>query len=68
MPAGLSAGPSGIAILSLGEDLGSATVVHTGESQFSGELVIEDVDGADDDGFTLRRLLFTSNRNLIQVC
>jgi hypothetical protein len=61
-----SSGQPAIPFLSLGEDIGSAVVVHTGCSELSGELFVEDVDGADGDGFTLRRLLFGSNRHLIQ--
>ena len=57
---------SSIPFLSLGEDVGSATVVFRGQSELSGELFVEDVEGVDDDGFTLRRLIFGSNRNLIQ--
>jgi hypothetical protein len=56
-----------IPFLSLGEGIGSATMVHTGRSALSDEeFYVEDVEGADEDGHTLRRLIFASNRNLIQ--
>ena len=58
--------PGSIPFLSLGDDIGSVTVVFRGTSTLSGELFVEDVEGADDDGGTLRRLVFASNRNLIQ--
>lgn len=57
--------PGTIPFLSLGDDIGSVNVVYKGTSDFSGELFVEDVDGVDDEG-TLRRLVFGSNRNLIQ--
>ena len=41
-------------------------MVYTGHSELSGELFVEDVTGAAEDGSTLRRLIFSSNRNLIQ--
>ena len=58
--------PGSIPFLSLGDDIGSVTVVFRGTSTLSGELFVEDVEGADDEGGTLRRLVFASNRNLIQ--
>ncbi len=57
--------PGTIPFLSLGDDIGSVNVVFKGASDLSGELFVEDVDGVDDEG-TLRRLVFGSNRNLIQ--
>jgi hypothetical protein len=57
--------PGTIPFLSLGDDIGSVNVVFQGTSDLSGELFVEDVDGVDDEG-TLRRLVFGSNRNLIQ--
>ena len=57
--------PGSIPFLSLGDDIGSVAVVFTGTSTLSGDLFVEDVDGVDDEG-TLRRLVFGSNRNLIQ--
>ncbi|XP_062584917.1 eEF1A lysine and N-terminal methyltransferase-like [Saccostrea cucullata] len=53
-----------IPFLSLGEDIGSRTVVCEGHSQLSGDYVVEDV--AADGGQIFRRLIFTSCPNVIQ--
>ena len=49
--------------LSLGDDINKRTVCYRGNSQLSGEFVVEDVDV---DGEIHRRLVFLSNRNVVQ--
>lgn len=53
-----------IPFLSLGEDIGSRTVVCEGHSDLSGDYIVEDV--VADEGQTFRRLIFTSCPNIIQ--
>ena len=53
-----------VPFLSIGEDLGSRVVLHEGNSELSGDFVVEDVDG--DGGHQYRRLVFLSNRNVVQ--
>lgn len=53
-----------IPFLSLGEDIGSRTVVCEGHSELSGDYIVEDV--VADEGQTFRRLIFTSCPNVIQ--
>lgn len=53
-----------VPFLSIGEDLGNRVVLHEGNSELSGDFVVEDVDG--DGGHKYRRLIFLSNRNVVQ--
>ena len=53
-----------VPFLSVGEDLGSRVVLHEGYSELSGDYVVEDVDG--DGGQKFRRLIFLSNKNVVQ--
>ncbi|KAH3791689.1 hypothetical protein DPMN_145178 [Dreissena polymorpha] len=53
-----------VPFLSLGNDIGSRSVVKQGSSKMSGEYIIEDVEG--DSGTTYRRLVFLSNQNVVQ--
>lgn len=53
-----------VPFLSIGEDLGSRVVLHEGYSELSGDYVVEDVDG--DGGQKFRRLIFLSNKNVVQ--
>lgn len=53
-----------VPFLSIGEDLGNRVVLHEGNSELSGDFVVEDVDG--DGGHQYRRLIFLSNRNVVQ--
>nr|XP_022321268.1 methyltransferase-like protein 13 [Crassostrea virginica]XP_022321269.1 methyltransferase-like protein 13 [Crassostrea virginica] len=53
-----------IPFLSLGDDIGSRTVVCEGHSDLSGDYIVEDV--VADEGQTFRRLIFTSCPNVIQ--
>jgi len=53
-----------VPFLSTGEDLGNRVVLHEGNSELSGDFVVEDVDG--DGGHQYRRLIFLSNRNVVQ--
>ena len=50
--------------MSVGEDLGNRVVLHEGKSALSGDFVVEDVDG--DGGEKFRRLIFLSNKNVVQ--
>ena len=49
--------------LSVGDEINLRAVRHTGHSEFSGDYVVEDVEVT---GQTFRRLVFLSNKNLIQ--
>uniref|UniRef100_A0ABM5G9K0 eEF1A lysine and N-terminal methyltransferase n=1 Tax=Pogona vitticeps TaxID=103695 RepID=A0ABM5G9K0_9SAUR len=60
-PAGLSAQ---VPFLSVGGDIGIRTIQHRDTSPLSGEYVIEDVKG--EDACYFRRLIFLSNRNVVQ--
>ncbi|XP_044295229.1 eEF1A lysine and N-terminal methyltransferase isoform X1 [Varanus komodoensis] len=53
-----------VPFLSVGGDIGIRTIQHRDTSPFSGEYVIEDVKGEDTRYF--RRLIFLSNRNVVQ--
>lgn len=53
-----------IPFLSLGEDVGERTVLHRGNSKFSGDYVVEDV--TTEEGRILRRLIFLNNQFVIQ--
>lgn len=53
-----------IPFLSLGEDVGVRTVLHRGNSKFSGDYVVEDV--TTEQGETFRRLIFLNNQFVIQ--
>lgn len=53
-----------IPFLSLGEDVGQRTVLHRGNSKFSGDYVVEDV--LMDNGDIFRRLIFLNNQFVIQ--
>ncbi|XP_006887489.1 PREDICTED: methyltransferase-like protein 13 isoform X1 [Elephantulus edwardii] len=53
-----------VPFLSVGGDIGIRTVQHQACSPMSGEYVIEDVQG--DDKHFFRRLIFLSNRNVVQ--
>ncbi|XP_055480658.1 eEF1A lysine and N-terminal methyltransferase [Psammomys obesus] len=53
-----------VPFLSVGGDIGVRTVKHQDHSALSGEYVIEDVQGEDRRYF--RRLIFLSNRNVVQ--
>lgn len=48
----------------MGNDVGKREIVYKGKSDLSGEFVVEDVLGADDD--TFRRLIFLNNQFVIQ--
>src|SRR5699024_5411412 len=52
-----------INFLSIGEDIGERFLLYQSRSAFSGEYIVEDVK-VDQDKF--RRLVFLSNRNVIQ--
>ena len=52
-----------IAFLSIGEDIGERTVVWEGNSEFNGQMFVEDVCI---DSQMYRRLVFASNHNIIQ--
>ncbi|NWX87328.1 MET13 protein, partial [Nothoprocta pentlandii] len=62
-PPGLPAGQQ-VPFLSVGGDIGVRTVQHRDTSPLSGEYVVEDVKG--DDKCYFRRLIFLSNRNVVQ--
>nr|XP_028588121.1 eEF1A lysine and N-terminal methyltransferase isoform X7 [Podarcis muralis] len=62
-PPGLPAGQQ-VPFLSVGGDIGIRTIQHRGTSPLSGEYVIEDVKG--DGAHYFRRLIFLSNRNVVQ--
>ncbi|XP_010215275.1 PREDICTED: methyltransferase-like protein 13 [Tinamus guttatus] len=62
-PPGLPAGQQ-VPFLSVGGDIGVRTVQHRNTSPLSGEYVVEDVKG--DDKCYFRRLIFLSNRNVVQ--
>ncbi|XP_040840189.1 eEF1A lysine and N-terminal methyltransferase isoform X2 [Ochotona curzoniae] len=62
-PAGMPAQQQ-VPFLSVGGDIGVRTVQHQGCSPLSGDYVIEDVQG--DDRRYFRRLIFLSNRNVVQ--
>ncbi|NXA34160.1 MET13 protein, partial [Eudromia elegans] len=62
-PPGLPAGQQ-VPFLSVGGDIGIRTVQHRDTSPLSGEYVVEDVKG--DDKCYFRRLIFLSNRNVVQ--
>ncbi|KAM5294315.1 eEF1A lysine and N-terminal methyltransferase isoform 2-T3 [Glossophaga mutica] len=62
-PAGMPAQQQ-VPFLSVGGDLGERTVQHRDCSPLSGDYVIEDVQG--DDRRYFRRLVFLSNRNVVQ--
>lgn len=53
-----------IPFLSLGGDVGERTVLHRGNSKFSGDYVVEDV--AMESGEIFRRLIFLNNEFVIQ--
>ena len=53
-----------VPFLSVGEDLGNRVILHEGNSVLSGDYVVEDVDG--DGGQKFRRLIFLSNKNVVQ--
>ncbi|XP_053100618.1 eEF1A lysine and N-terminal methyltransferase isoform X2 [Hemicordylus capensis] len=53
-----------VPFLSVGGDIGIRTIQHRDTSTLSGEYVIEDVKG--DDAHYFRRLIFLSNRNVVQ--
>ncbi|XP_007433820.1 methyltransferase-like protein 13 isoform X1 [Python bivittatus] len=53
-----------VPFLSVDGDIGIRTIQHHDTSPFSGEYVIEDVKG--DDACYFRRLIFLSNRNVVQ--
>ena len=53
-----------VPFLSIGDDIGNRVVLHEGNSTFSGNYVVEDVD--DESGMRFRRLIFLSNKNAIQ--
>lgn len=53
-----------VPFLSVGGDIGVRTVQHQDCSPLSGDYVIEDVQG--DDKRYFRRLIFLSNRNVVQ--
>ncbi|OXB57996.1 hypothetical protein ASZ78_011806 [Callipepla squamata] len=53
-----------VPFLSVGGDIGVRTVRHSDTSPLSGEFVVEDVKG--DDACYFRRLVFLSNRNVVQ--
>lgn len=53
-----------VPFLSVGGDIGVRTVRHCDSSPLSGEYVVEDVKG--DDACYFRRLVFLSNRNVVQ--
>nr|XP_034978267.1 eEF1A lysine and N-terminal methyltransferase isoform X2 [Zootoca vivipara] len=53
-----------VPFLSVGGDIGIRTIQHRGSSPLSGEYVIEDVKG--DGAHYFRRLIFLSNRNVVQ--
>ena len=55
---------SKVPFLSIGEDLGNRVVLYEGNSQLSGDYVVEDVDG--DGGQKFRRLIFLNNKNVVQ--
>lgn len=48
----------------MGNDVGTREVMYKGKSAMSGEYVVEDVKGEDDEIF--RRLIFMSNQSVIQ--
>lgn len=52
-----------VPFLSVGGDIGMRTIQHRDNSTLSGEYVIEDVKG---DSANYRRLIFLSNRNVVQ--
>ncbi|XP_047560683.1 eEF1A lysine and N-terminal methyltransferase isoform X2 [Lutra lutra] len=62
-PAGMPAQQQ-VPFLSVGGDIGVRTVQHQGCSPLSGSYVVEDVQG--DDKHYFRRLIFLSNRNVVQ--
>ena len=49
--------------LSLGDDINTRTVRHRGNSPFSGNFVVEDVES---EGQMYRRLVFLSSKNTVQ--
>lgn len=53
-----------VPFLSVGGDIGVRTVQHQDCSPLSGSYVVEDVQG--DDKHYFRRLIFLSNRNVVQ--
>lgn len=53
-----------VPFLSVGGDIGVRTVQHQDHSALSGDYVIEDVQG--EDRWYFRRLIFLSNRNVVQ--
>ncbi|KAI4498610.1 hypothetical protein M0802_006316 [Mischocyttarus mexicanus] len=61
-PVGLS-DKSDIPYLSLNTDIGSRTICYEGESALSGSFVVEEIE---EDGHTLRRLIFLKNQHMIQ--
>ncbi|KAF6292782.1 eEF1A lysine and N-terminal methyltransferase [Rhinolophus ferrumequinum] len=62
-PAGMPAQQQ-VPFLSVGGDIGVRTVQHQDRSPLSGDYVVEDVQG--DDKRYFRRLIFLSNRNVVQ--
>jgi spermidine synthase len=55
---------SQVPFLSIGDDVGSRSVVHHGSSTYTGDYVIEDVEIGHDEVF--RHLVFLSNKNVVQ--
>ncbi|KAK3593719.1 hypothetical protein CHS0354_013617 [Potamilus streckersoni] len=53
-----------VPFLSIGDDIGKRTIQFQGHSEFSGDVVIEDVEG--DEGKIFRRLIFLANKNIVQ--
>lgn len=53
-----------VPFLSIGDDIGERRVRFEGESQFNGKFVVEDVKPGD--GAIYRRLIFLSNKHLVQ--
>lgn len=48
----------------MGNDVGKREIIYKGKSDLSGEFIVEDVLGADDE--TFRRLIFLNNQFVIQ--
>nr|XP_002732920.2 PREDICTED: methyltransferase-like protein 13-like [Saccoglossus kowalevskii] len=53
-----------VPFLSVGQDIGQRTIKYEGHSALSGKFVVEDVEG--DNKQILRRLVFYSNKNIVQ--
>lgn len=50
--------------LSIGNDIGERSVCCRGNSDISGDFVVEEVQG--EGGVTYRRLIFLTNQNIVQ--